>query len=62
MGIKDLLSLLKPAIKPCHISEYRGKKVAVDGNVSSPERFYTCSCSLSEEPRALCSRLRCLFN
>ena len=35
MGIKDLLSLLKPAIKPCHVSEYRGKKVAVDGNVSS---------------------------
>lgn len=46
MGIKELLPLLKPAMKTVSLSEYRGRKIAVDGNVWLHRGAFSCAFEL----------------
>ena len=43
MGIQGLLGVLKPLIKDCHIEQFRGKRVAVDGYCWLHKATYSCS-------------------
>lgn len=42
MGINGLIPALKPVVKTCHISEVRGKRVAVDGYCWLHKAAYGC--------------------
>ena len=46
MGISNLLQFLKPAVKPAHLSDFRGKRVAVDGNVWVHRGACACAADL----------------
>ena len=46
MGIGNLLPLLKPALKPVSLSEYKNKRVGVDGNLWIHRGAYTCAFEL----------------
>ena len=46
MGISELLPLLKPALKEVRLSEFRGKRVGVDGNVWIFRGAYSCALDL----------------
>ena len=46
MGIQNLLPLLKPAMKEVGLREFKGKKVAVDGNVWVHRGAYSCALEL----------------
>ena len=43
MGISELIPLLKPALKEVRLSEFRGKRVGVDGNTWIFRGAYTCA-------------------
>lgn len=43
MGIGGLLPLLKEIQRPCHVKEWKGKRVAVDGYVGRGSSLYTGS-------------------
>ena len=47
MGIPQLLPLLKPAMKEVSLSEFRGKRVGVDGNVWIHRGAFSCSLDLA---------------
>lgn len=47
MGIHQLLPLLKPAMKEVSLSEFRGKRVGVDGNVWVHRGAFSCSVDLA---------------
>ena len=46
MGIHNLLPILKPAITQVSLSDFRGKRVAVDGNVWIHRGSYACAADL----------------
>jgi 5'-3' exonuclease len=46
MGIHQLLQILKPAMKPASLSDFRGKRVAVDGNLWIHRGAYSCALEL----------------
>ena len=46
MGISQLLPLLKPAFKEVPLSEFRNKRVGVDGNVWIHRGAYACALDL----------------
>jgi exonuclease 1 len=48
MGISGLLPQLKSITRPRHISEYRGRVVAIDGYAWLHRSAYTCSQELVE--------------
>ena len=47
MGIQQLLPVLKPAMKEVSLSSFRGKRVAVDGNVWVHRGAFACSLDLA---------------
>ena len=62
MGITGLLPLLKSVTHKVHISQYRGKRVAIDGYAWLHKSIYSCSIQLatsgeSTEWIAFCMRL-----
>jgi len=48
MGINSLLPVLKSIARPAHASEYRGRKVVVDGFSWLHKGAYTCARELCE--------------
>lgn len=46
MGIKGLLQAVKPLMKTSHVSEYRGKRVAIDGYCWLHKAVYGCCVEL----------------
>lgn len=52
MGIKGLLQVVKPILKSGHISDYRGKKVAIDGYCWLHKSVYSCCVELCNGQRS----------
>ena len=54
MGIQSLLPLIKPALQQVSLSEFKGKRVGVDGNIWIHRGLFTCAVDLAcgEEPDA----------
>lgn len=48
MGIQGLLPLLSSVTHPIHISQYAGKKIAIDAYVWLHRGAYACSFELSQ--------------
>ena len=46
MGISSLLPILKPAMKPVSMADYRGQRVGVDGNLWIHRGAYACALEL----------------
>ena len=62
MGIAGLLPVLKSITRPVHVSEYRGRRVAVDAYCWLHRGAYTCSVELCEgTPTDKCAPALALF-
>lgn len=46
MGVTGLSAFLKSAARPCLLSEFKGKRLAVDGNVWLHKGTYSCALQL----------------
>jgi hypothetical protein len=52
MGITGLLPLLKPVVKDGHVSQFKGKTVAVDGYVWLHRAVYGCCVQLANNDKS----------
>lgn len=52
MGIKGLLQVIKPLLKSCHISDLRGKRVAIDGYCWLHKSVYGCCVEICNGERS----------